>query len=402
MISIFDLCQITAEDLHHNCERRNWFLAQRKVHLDSALWIVPGAHPPSYGGVRTIIGFMRALADCGTVQHLVTYGDLSQAETTYAIILNALSPSSTLVHHHLSLTTMAETRAEIARIPPVDVAFATIWPAAYFLSYYCATKAKFYLMQDLESRFYPGGTLGRLANDTCYFNIPVLAYGPALHQAISKCGGMAVSYLPGLDHNLFLPPENDERFTSVPETLQIFVYGRPSIERNCFQYALRTAVAIDCRLRGRTEVWIAGEYLSEISPLPSRFHRMGRLTIESTANLYRRCHIGITFAEAFNPNYIVFELMGCGTVVASGINSSQNWILRDDHTALLAAGTELLADRVIASIQRPHILSKIAIDSQSLVAQLDWSNTFARLINLIISPQDFIAAAQMPVSLLKD
>jgi O-antigen biosynthesis protein len=118
----------------------------------------------------------------------------------------------------------------------------------------------------------------------------------------------------------------------------VFFYGRPGHPRNCYELAIEALRQLKAEMKERVRVVTAGSW----APTDGRddfVEHLGVLGYEETAELYRRCDVGLVLSVSKHPSYLPMQLMASGCLVVSNINPAGRWLLRDGENCLLAPPT---------------------------------------------------------------
>ena len=195
-------------------------------------------------------------------------------------------------------------------LPESDMAVATLWNTAYNLLRYHRTKAKFYLIQDYETRFYPGSVESALADLTYDLGFLGLFNTPGLRDAVLAEHAMTGSHAfqPGIDHDVFYPPQSDE----LPDLRRMFFYGRPEVARNGYSLGMQGLQLIQEEFAD-SEVFVAGHPKAYAqSALRGQF--LPYMDYRATGEMYRSCGSLISFMFTPHPSYIPLQAMTCGSI----------------------------------------------------------------------------------------
>jgi glycosyltransferase involved in cell wall biosynthesis len=289
------------------------------------LWVVPDWLNVWGGGHYTIFRFANYFALNNWDSHLLIY-DNSRHSNGLALEreLNSAVPNCRL-----------KVFTSEGSLPDCEynAVVATTWQSAYWVKSFGRCSNKFYLMQDFESIFYPGGTSYLQAEHTYSFGFYGITGGDWLKSIYQSYGSTAMSYLFAVDHEIFYPIARDENEASLTlkPIKKIFFYARPSTERRCFELGV-AALRLIAEKYPEIEILIAG--LDDIGSLPFKAQKLGNLPIHKTADLYRECDLGIALSGS-NLSYLPLELMACGCPVISNQGPQVEWFLKHMENAYL-------------------------------------------------------------------
>ncbi len=108
-------------------------------------------------------------------------------------------------------------------------------------------------------------------------------------------------------------------------------YGRPSVERNCFELlidAIQLWASFKPNDFAQWTIYSAGEsYSSDLLPpaLRKKINILGKLSITEYANLLMRAKVGISLMQSPHPSYPPQEMAGAGLVVVTNDWQEKKW-----------------------------------------------------------------------------
>ena len=271
-----------------------------------------------------------------------------------------------------------------------DIAMCNFWLGAYPLVKYNRCRAKFMLVQDHESRFYPSGIIASLAEDTLDFGFYKLTNSEALKRyALYKDAKAPVfRYVPGIDHRLYYSPQN-RNFEK--DSYRIIFYGRPSIPRNAFDLAALICKNIKAELGDKVEIISAGEnYDPDFYGLRGIVNNLGKLgSLQELAELYRSCDIGISLITTPTFSYQHLEFMASGMCLVTNSQEGVNDFLTDGENAVVGAPTPyILSRKIIELINNPQLMSKISHNALRLTEKLNWQDCFDSIARFMTTPEN--------------
>ena len=115
---------------------------------------------------------------------------------------------------------------------------------------------------------------------------------------------------------------------------------------------------------------------------------LGLLSYKATGELYRSCHIGLSMMMTKHPSYLPFEMMACGVLVVSNINSSTQWLLHDRENCLLThPSVTCIAETISEAIENYKELSGIRSNAINYIKQnhTDWNRELQKIQSFILS-----------------
>jgi glycosyltransferase involved in cell wall biosynthesis len=295
--------------------------------IKHALWVMPDFRSVHNGGPNTILRHAHFLASQGIHNTIViANGTLHRKSRKVAREVAAVfgsTPNVEFVVNRLGEPLLPEL------LPESDVCFATIWHSAYTLARYHRTKAKFYLIQDYESLFYPANVEFGLAAQTYEMGFLGLFNTPGLAAAVRHNHPIeGRAFVPGIDPDVFYPaahrPANDYK--------KVFFYGRPEVPRNGYELGIAGVVEIQKHYRD-VEVFIAGHH-GDYKNIGLRAYFLDYLDYRKTGDLYRSCDFVVGFMFTPHPSYIPLQAMACGAIPICVDNPYIRWAIRDKVNAM--------------------------------------------------------------------
>jgi lipopolysaccharide biosynthesis protein len=141
-----------------------------------------------------------------------------------------------------------------------------------------------------------------------------------------------------------------------PEKL-ILAYGRPTVNRNCFELlceGLRVWQARNPRVNSAFEIIFAGEEFDEgrLADLENA-RTVGKMTIEEYAGMLNRACAGVSLMVSPHPSYPPLEMASAGCVTVTNSYEGKDLTRRSDRFISLDAMTpQALADALDQAIRR--------------------------------------------------
>ncbi|WP_414752658.1 glycosyltransferase [Anabaena sp. CCY 9910] len=342
-------------------------------------WYVPPFENAFYGGVMTILRTADYLHQHGKIkQRFLICGD-SNAEVMLTKITNAfpnLNSAEVIILNSIEA---------IQNIPASDFSIATLWTTAYVLLKVKNTGLKFYFIQDFEPLFYPAGSTYAQAEATYRFGFYGIANTISLRKIYeTEYAGIATHFTPCVDTKVFYPDSSlKKNFT--PK--RVFFYGRPGHPRNGFELAVEAMRKLKTRYGSQIEILSAGaDWKPKEYGLEGVIENLGLLSYEETGNLYRSCHVGLSMMMTKHPSYLPFEMMACGVLVVSNINSSTQWLLKDRENCLLShPSASCIAETISEAIDKYDEFDVIRNNAVNCIKDnhADWSVEIQKIHDFI-------------------
>jgi GT2 family glycosyltransferase/glycosyltransferase involved in cell wall biosynthesis len=347
-------------------------------------WVLPGFDNPYYGGLATIIRIADLLERDEDVEQRFVILD-SAHEAFYRSALAAGSPrlaSAELVFLD------GEGIRNVERIPPGDVAIATMWTTAYVVAAAPGQHRRFYLIQDFEPCFYPAGTMYALAEETYRLGLYGICNTEPIHTMYTgRYGGTGGWFLPAIDRDVFFPPAVPRADPGSP--VRVFVYARPGHWRNCWEIARPALEAIKEEFGDRVHLVTAGSW-AKPDDLGGGIEHLGLLDVRSTGALYRTCDVGVALTVSEHPSYLPGELMACGVPPVIFDLPESEWIVQHGVTGLRARRTvEGLREQLARIVADAGLRARLASGGLSHVDShhSDWDTALSGVYRMLCDPE---------------
>jgi glycosyltransferase involved in cell wall biosynthesis len=280
--------------------------------------------------------------------------------------------------------------ADSSKTKESDASVATYWKTAYGLLQFSHTKRKFYLVQDLESLFYSGGSISGLVEATYRFGFYCIANTQVLKEIYERnYSGKAESFTPCVDTDIFFCDNLKGRKTEGPTT--VFFYARPWHPRNGFELGAVALRQLKGHLGAKVRIVAAGGHWK-----PSDFglqgvvENLGVLDYVETAALYRSCDVGLVLRFTPHPSYIPFELMASGCLVVSNFNSGTAWLLQDRVNCLVApvASASCLCQVLERAILNEEERNRLTANAAAMIREsyADWEKEMEKIFSFMCDP----------------
>ena len=346
-------------------------------------WFVPlFLHP--YGGIYTILRFASYFQkEKGVKNRLVVCGNKSASKTGIEEMVGKAFPNL------LSCETIMASYGNSDRVPEADACIATCWESAYPVMRFNSTRRKFYLVQDFEPLFFPGGTLYGLAENTYRFGFYGIMNTKGLSDLyVDEYGGIATHFVPNVDRSVFFPSERIFRKPSVEDPFNVFFYSRVGQKRNAFELGIAALVELKKRYGELVRIFVAGSvWRPSLYGLGNVVVNLGVLPYKETANLYRRCDLGIFLGFSKGAPYIPLELMACGCPVLVNYNPSTESFYRDSFNCLVSAPSiSCIVDKVGMLMEDLVLRRKIISNALETLPKNSWETEIERIYNFICNP----------------
>ena len=378
-LALADIYQFSQEDINNN---KKIVSAKYNDNVKKMVWFLQEFDYVFYAGLYTIFRTASYLQEKHGIKH------------TFVFIANA---SSKVMMERVSAGFPELGKCEaysipsmdrLADIPSSDAAVCTLWTTAYYMLKYNKTKYKFYFIQDYEPLFYPGGSTYAQAEATYRFGFKGIANTQGLKNVYEKeYGGQAVSLDPSVDTSIFYPDKNRDYEKKV---YTVFFYGRPGHPRNGFELGAAAMKCLKKRMGDKVRIVTAGaEYDTAAYGLEGVLENLGRLKIEQTGDLYRKCDAGLVMMYTRHPSYLPYEMMACGCCVISNYNAYTTWFLKDGvNSVVCEASAENIAESIEGILQDTERRRKIGEQGANEIINNnpDWDTSLEKVAQFVMCP----------------
>jgi hypothetical protein len=252
----------------------------------------------------------------------------------------------------------AEIRDLSGGIDDAHAIFATSWETAYPVLTSPARGARFYLVQDLEPRFYAAGSNALLAEATYGFGFHGLTPGRWLTQTLRRDYGMAADYFDfGCDLERY-------RFDPTTERTGVCCYSRPSTPRRAFELAVCTLDLFSQR-HPEVDIHLYGE---SVRRLPFRATDHGLLSPGELNSLYNSCIAGLALS-ATNISLVPHEMLAAGCIPVVNDTEQHRIDLGRSQVSYAPATPFHLANALAAVVERTACERQAAADAAAASVQ---------------------------------
>ena len=139
------------------------------------------------------------------------------------------------------------------------------------------------------------------------------------------------------------------------------------------------------RILAAGHAWHAVDY-----GLEGVIENIGLLTYEETAELYRKCTVGLAMMATPHPSYLPFEFMASGCLVVAIHNPGTTWFYHHGENCLLSeASATCLADTLERALCRDterHVITQNALAGVA-ACYSDWTPQIAKIYQFICAPK---------------
>lgn len=379
---------VTPDELEKNRKVVEQFLENPPQKLQRALWFVPHFDHVYRGGLYTIFRVAQFLSQrAGITNVIVLYG---RAKRTFEELKSVLATVFPKLRFELI---QLGTNMDVSSLPETDISFCTLWNSSYLLVRYNKCRGKFFFVQDLESSFYPAGSVFGLIEQAFRFGFVGIANTPGVAEAYSKYNERVGYFIPGVDRSVFYPPENRQ---DQSRPYRIVFYGRPQNARNAFRLGVEACRIVKEHFGDQVQIISVGaEYSISDYGLDGIIENYGVLSsFEEVADLYRSSDLGLIFMFTAHPSYQPFEYMASGCVTVTNYSPWNRWFFRNNENAILTEPTvSCTASRIIEVLEDSRLKQKVMQGGLTTVAGMDWDSALEKIYHIVRNPEKYTWSA---------
>ena len=279
-------------------------------------------------------------------------------------------------------------------IPYADACIATCWESAYPAMKFNDTRRKFYFIQDFEPLFFPGGLMYGLAEMTYHFGFYAITNTKDLCDLYSReYGGVATYFTPSLDRDVFFPSGRSLSIPSIEKPFNIFFYTRIGKKRNAFELGTAALIEIKKKYGGLVRIFAAGDiWKPSLYGLEDVVVSLGVLPYKETANLYRRCDLGIFLGYTKGAPYIPLELMACGCPVLVNYNPENDWFYKDLVNCLVAPpSVSCILEKVDLLMNHLDLRRNIISNALESLPRSSWEDEMGKIFDFMCNPKKVLS-----------
>ena len=372
--------QFLSDDLENNNTIVNGARNLGEIPLDKAIWFLPAFDHVYRGGIRTILEVMAYLSrEYGTHHTIVLYGEMKVSLDEIEHRIHGVF--SGIKFDLINITN----KDEVYNLPGADVSFCTLWTTAYLMLKYNKCKVKYYFIQDFEPKFYAGGSMYGLIEQTYRFGYFAICNTAGVAEACKPYTQQIKYFTPAVDHEIYYPLKTVKN----RKPYRIVFYGRPKNSRNGFNLCLKSLAKVKRHYGDDVEIISVGaEYNASSFGVKGIINNLGILpTLEDVAELYRSSDIGLVFMFSTHPSYQPLEYMACGCVTVTNENYYNKWLYKDRENVILTAPTvNSVANSIIATLEDHELREHIIKGGINTVKQLSWEKTYQEIGDIIKHP----------------
>jgi O-antigen biosynthesis protein len=240
-----------------------------------------------------------------------------------------------------------------------DAIFATSWETAYAVYNSRAQGKRFYLVQDLESMFYPAGSAAVFADDTYRMGFHGITAGPWLAEHLQSEYGMDSDWFPfGCD---------TERYSLAGrERSGVVFYARPQAARRAYELGV-LSLALFHRSHPDVTIHCYGNKIGA-QAFPVVDH--GLVSPATLNEIYNDCFAGLSLSMT-NVSLVPHEMLAAGCIPVVNDARHNRVVLNNSHVRYVQPRPHDLA-RGLAGVVDEPAFSSIALAASASVESIPW------------------------------
>lgn len=279
-----------------------------------------------FGGISTAIKFFEALCAEGDFnKRIITTDSDVQPEDIEGYMGALIVPMEKDSKANFQIVGCNDRGMTDLNVRENDIFIATSWWSAYILKplitwqngTYGTKHKMIYLIQDYEPGFYPWSSRYLLADSTYGNEVPTIAvFNTSILKEYFSINGYQ------FDHEFYFEPvlnealgKHLEEAKKTARKRQLIVYGRPGVDRNCFEIivgSLRELLHI-CDEAREWEFLSLGEFHKEIDlGYDKRLVSKGKVTLSEYAKIMSESSVGLSLMNSPHPSYPPLEMSTFG------------------------------------------------------------------------------------------
>ncbi len=315
-----------------------------------------------FGGISTAIKvFCRLAVRYPEARIIVT--DSSSMDIDDAVLMLLAPLAKRGLNLRRSVVVMGDRYGKKLPVARQDVFLATAWWTAYILEPILAWQRRvyslvpffYYLIQDYEPGFYAWSSRYAMAESTykSEFSTIAIINSKSLSDFFNSQGysfARRFCFEPPLNETLMEGAETAAR-KKREKPYKIVIYGRPGVQRNCFELcleALRVFVSRYEALAGSWEFFSVGEDHHHVElGRNKKLRSLGKLSLVEYRQLLMTASVGVSLMVSPHPSYPPVEMAAYGMVVIT--NRFANKDLGRQYENIISVD-KLTADNVAEEI----------------------------------------------------
>jgi hypothetical protein len=356
--------------------------------------LIPSLQKSSFfGGTATAIFFAAMVAE-KTKTPLYVYETLKKGDEDGSTIKKFLKDNSINFTQNVEVVDLSPRKYNqygYIDLHPDDIYICSAWWDAYLLEKLPMVRKFIYMIQDFEPIFYSNSDLQVLAERTYHSDkfVPV-CNTELMYKFMSK---QNYEYIK--KHGIYFEPavnlssrikSLEQRDSSKPKRL--FIYGRPSVERNLFYTALKAVDELFTEQRLSPQEWecyMAGQDGISNILLESgkEIESLGKLSIDEYYDFAKDIDLAVSLMLAPHPSYPPLELSSLGAaVVTTAYETKKDLSIYNKNLVIGGSSVEEVKDSILQAIK----LDVAARQKNALSTDLpvNWESALSNVVDSAI------------------
>jgi len=268
----------------------------------------------------------------------------------------------------------APIEALTGKVADSDALVGTGWKTAYAARTIANTSRKFYLVQDLEDRFFPQGSLCEFAKETYRWGFQGITLGRWIADVLrSEFGMTCTPFGFSYDRQVYFPNGSDR---IREQRKRVLFYARPQTERRGFELGL-LALSLVAKRMPEVEFVLVG-FRPRKMRVPFRAVFAGVLSPAELAELYRSCDVALVLSHT-NLSMLPLELMACECAVVSNRAPNVEWLLTEETAQLANPTPHSLAEAVLTLLDKEELHARKVAAGLAFAQGTDWLSEIKKI-----------------------
>jgi hypothetical protein len=346
-----------------------------------------------FGGVATALILANEYAKKNNCElRIITRNSVAQPEQFYNLLkLNGLNPA-TKVSFYNDVLRNSEQFIYKLEVGINDVFLATSWWSAKAISETTLRERFFYLVQEVETFFYPYGLehllttqifeskhIDFIVNSKYLFN-----YFEKHYSNISQNG---IYFEPAFSDKIFYPRELVKETSSKKHKL--FFYARPNNPRNLYTYGLdilNSAITLGIIDTEQWDIYFAGQSTPKVTfdngyqPI-----RLNRLSFTEYAEFIRSSDLAFSLMYTPHPSYPPLDFAASGGVVLTNSFECKEQMTESKNIILSSLDEKTMFRKLSQAIELSLDYEKRSANIRDSKIEKDWQKTLQPVLNFMDS-----------------
>jgi O-antigen biosynthesis protein len=342
-----------------------------------------------FGGVATALILANEFAKKNNCElRIITRNSVAQPEQFYNLLdLNGLKPAKKVTFYNDVLRNSQQFVYKL-EVGINDVFLATSWWSAKAISETNIRERFFYLIQEVETFFYPYGIDHFLATQIFESkHIDFIVNSKYLFRYFEKhnknIADNGIYFEPAFSNEVFYPQKNRSD-NSTPKH-KLFFYARPNHPRNLYSYGLNilnSAITLGIIDTNQWEIIFAGQDTPKVI-FDNGYHpiQLNRLSFAEYAVFIRGCDLAFSLMYTPHPSYPPLDFAASGGVVLTNTFECKEEMNESSNIILSTLDEKTMFSKLSQAIQLSLNYEQRSANFESNKIERDWAKTLQSVID---------------------